>query len=73
MATRAIEKGRMTSGGRPLCADRSEAETARGPGDLGFAPTGAKRRPHEVQWTLALDRPERSGDLEPQVLGRYAS
>ena len=28
MATRAIEKGRMTSGGRQLCADRSEAETA---------------------------------------------
>ena len=28
MATRAIEKGRMTSGGRQLCADRNEAETA---------------------------------------------
>ena len=28
MATKAIEKGRMTSGGRQLCADRSEAETA---------------------------------------------
>ena len=28
MATRAIEKGRMTSGGRQLCADRSEVETA---------------------------------------------
>ena len=28
MATRAIEKGRMTSGGRQFCADRSEAETA---------------------------------------------
>ena len=28
MATRAIEKGRMTSGGHQICADRSEAETA---------------------------------------------
>ena len=64
---------RTRSGGPRLCADRSEAETARGPGDLGFAPTEAKRRPHNVQWTLALDRPERSGDLEPQVPGRYAS
>ena len=27
-ATRAIEKGRMMSGGRQLCADRSEAEIA---------------------------------------------
>ena len=59
---------------------------ARGPVDLGFATTGAKRRPnpgsglrirffhekagdgaHEVRWTSALRRPERSGDRTRDV------
>ena len=39
--------GRTRSGGPRFCADRSGAKTARGPGDLGFAPTGVERRP----WT----------------------
>lgn len=37
--------GRTTSSGRWLCADRSGAETARGPGDLGYAPTEAEIEP----------------------------
>ena len=41
---------------------RSGAEGPRGPGDLGFGPTGAERRVHEVRGTSALDRPERSAD-----------
>ena len=38
---------------------------ARGPGDLGFAPTEAERRPHEVRGTSVLRRPKRSEDLGP--------
>ena len=53
---------RTRSGGSWFCADRSGAETAQDPGDLGFAPTGAERRPHKIRGILVLRRPERSGD-----------
>ncbi|MCR5676429.1 MAG: hypothetical protein K6G13_00145 [Agathobacter sp.] len=36
--------GRTRSGGPRLCADRSGAETARGPVDLGLGTTEAERR-----------------------------
>jgi hypothetical protein len=46
--TEAMRKmGCKTSGGRLFCNDRSEAETARHPGDVCSAPTEAERRP----WT----------------------
>ena len=53
---------RTRSGGPWFCADRSGAKTAQGPGNLGFAPTGAERRPHKIRGILVLRRPERSED-----------
>ena len=35
--------GPGSSGGRMLCADRSEAKTTRGPVDLCSVPTGSQR------------------------------
>ena len=43
--------GRWMSSGHPFSADRSEAKTAGCPVDIRLAPTVAKRRPLDVQWT----------------------
>ena len=64
--TEAMRKmGCKTSGGRLFCNDRSEAETARHPGDVCSAPTEAERRPQDILGMSALQRPKRSGDLGP--------
>ena len=55
--TEAMRKmGCKTSGGRLFCNDRSEAETARHPGDVCSAPTEAERRPWTHGRLLRNDR-----------------
>ena len=57
----------------PLCQTPSKSSTSRPfrQGKKGSmthhrtSPDTADNRVHNVQWTLVLDRPERSGDLEP--------
>ena len=51
---------KQTSGGRLLCADRSGTETQQ-PDAAGSVLRGLGA--HEVRWTSALRRPERSGDF----------
>lgn len=43
--TLSFRTGALLSGGERLGPTEPAGETARGPVDLGFAPTGAKRRP----------------------------
>ena len=60
-AVKASETGaKQTSGGRLLCADRSGTETQQ-PDAAGSVLRGLGA--HEVRWTSALRRPERSGDF----------
>ena len=53
------------SSGHSFHNDRSGTETAERPVDVRFATTEAERRLQNILWTFALQRPERSGDLEP--------
>ena len=57
------------SSGHSFHNDRSGTETAEHPVDVRFATTEAERRLQNVRWTFALQRPERSGDLEPSSPG----
>ena len=63
--TEAMRKmGCKTSGGRLFCNDRSEAETARHPGDVCSAPTEAERRP----WTHGAPATQ-----QPKPCGRWVA
>lgn len=44
-------------------------DVAERPVDVRFATTEAERRLQNIRWTFALQRPERSGDLEPSSPG----
>lgn len=44
-------------------------DVAERPVDVRFATTEAERRLQNILWTFALQRPERSGDLEPSSPG----